>query len=125
METHQKTARAQGVLLGLTGLFLCFLLGLFFHDRAALTVPAAVETDLTAPAEEVRPDPAPLDLNTASEEDLTALPGIGGELARRIVAYRAANGPFETVEELTEVSGIGPGRLAALEGLVTVEEMTE
>jgi len=122
METRQKTVRCEWALLGLTGLFLCLLLGLYFHDRAEAEAPALVETALSVPVEEVRPDPSPLDLNAASEEELTALPGIGEELARRIVEYREANGPFESVEELTEVSGIGPGKLAAMERLVTVED---
>ena len=123
METRRKAALGEWVLLGLTGLFLCLLLGLFLHDRAALAIPAAAETERSAPIEAVRPDPAPLNLNTASEEALTALPGIGEELARRIVAYREEQGPFEAVEDLMEVSGIGQGKLAALEGLVTVEDM--
>lgn len=123
METRRKTAPGEWALLGLTGLFLCLLLGLFLRDRAALAAPAAVETERTAALEEVRPDPSPLDLNTAPAETLTALPGIGEELAGRIVRYREEHGPFEAVEDLTKVSGIGPGKLAALEGLVTVEDM--
>lgn len=122
METRRKTARGEWVLLGLTGLFLCLLLGLFLRDRAALAAPASVETRLSVPVEEVRPDPAPLNLNTADREALTALPGIGEALAERIVAYREEHGPFEAVEDLTKVSGIGQGKLAALEGLVTVED---
>lgn len=122
METQRKIIRCEWALLGLTALFLCLLLGLFLRDRAAMAAPASVETKLSVPVEEVRPDPSPLNLNTAAEEELTALPGIGEALARRIVEYREANGPFESVEQLTEVSGIGPGKLAALEGLVTVED---
>ena len=123
METRRKTAWGQGALLGLTGVFLCLLLGLFLRDRAALEAPAAVETDLSVPLEEVRPDPSPVNLSTADPAALTALPGIGEELAARIADYREAHGPFETVEDLTEVPGIGQGKLAALEGLVTVEDM--
>lgn len=122
METQRKIVRCEWVLLGLTGIFLCLLLGLYLRDRAAMAVPASVETERSVPVEEVRPDPSPLDLNAAAEEELTALPGIGEALARRIVEYREANGPFETVEDLTNVSGIGPGKLAALEGLVCVED---
>ena len=122
METRRKIARGEWVLLGLTGLFLCLLLGLFLRDRAALEAPASVETRLSVPVEEVRPDPSPVNLNTADPAALTALPGIGEELAARIVAYREEHGPFEAVENLTEVSGIGQGKLAALEGLVTVED---
>lgn len=122
METRRKIARAEWLLLGLTGAFLCLLLGLFLRDRAALAGPSSVETRLSAPVEEVRPDPSPVNLNTADQEALTALPGIGEALAERIVAYREEHGPFESVEDLTEVSGVGQGKLAALEGLVTVED---
>ena len=52
-----------------------------------------------------------LDLNTATAQDLDALPGIGPALAQRIVDYRAAHGPFRTVEDLLQVSGIGPKKL--------------
>ena len=63
---------------------------------------------------------APIDLNTASETDLDALPGVGPTTARAIVTYRAAHGPFHQVDDLTEVQGIGPARLDALRGLVRV-----
>ena len=66
------------------------------------------------------PEAEPLDLNRATVEELDALPGIGEVLAGRIVAYREENGPFESVEELMEVSGIGEAKLADLAGLVTV-----
>ena len=122
METRRKAAWGEGALLGLTGLFLCLLLGLFLRDRAAMEAPASVETALTAPVEEVRPDLSPVNLNTADEAALTALPGIGVALAARIVEYREEHGPFEAVEDLTNVSGIGQGKLAALEGVVTVED---
>ena len=68
-----------------------------------------------APQETFLPDVTPLDINAAGEEELTALPGIGPVLARRIVEYRAEHGPFASVEDLTDVSGIGASKLAALE----------
>jgi competence protein ComEA len=63
---------------------------------------------------------APIDLNTASETDLDALPGVGPTTARAIVAYREAHGPFHQVDDLTDVQGIGPARLDALRELVKV-----
>jgi competence protein ComEA len=62
---------------------------------------------------------APLDLNTASAEQLEALPGVGQVMAERIVAYREHQ-PFRSVADLRQVEGIGERRLAALKGLVTV-----
>jgi competence protein ComEA len=62
----------------------------------------------------------PIDLNAATVADLDALPGIGPTTARAIVAYRDAHGPFQQVDDLTEVQGIGPARLDALRELVKV-----
>ncbi len=61
-----------------------------------------------------------VNLNTASESDLDALPGVGPVTATAIVAWRAANGKFTDVEQLGEVDGIGPARLAKLRDLVTL-----
>lgn len=47
-------------------------------------------------------------LNDAKWPELTALPGIGETLARRIVADRSRNGPFPTIDDLQRVKGIGP-----------------
>jgi len=63
---------------------------------------------------------APIELNTASEADLDALPGVGPTTARAIVTYREAHGPFRQVDDLTDVQGIGPARLDALRELVKV-----
>ena len=62
----------------------------------------------------------PVDVNRASEADLTALRGIGPTLARRIVAYREANGPFRSVEELAQVKGIGAAKLEGFRDQATV-----
>jgi competence protein ComEA len=51
-----------------------------------------------------------LDINTASEEELTQLPGVGPSLAARIVEYRTENGPFQSADDLQNVSGIGPSK---------------
>ncbi|MFF2621074.1 ComEA family DNA-binding protein [Oerskovia jenensis] len=66
------------------------------------------------------PATGPLDLNSADEAALDALSGIGPVLAARIVEWREANGPFTTVEELGEVSGIGDALLARLRDQVRV-----
>jgi competence protein ComEA len=62
----------------------------------------------------------PLNLNTASTADLDDLPGIGPSIAERIIEYRTTNGPFQAVEDLQKVKGIGPALFAKLVPLVAV-----
>jgi competence protein ComEA len=61
-----------------------------------------------------------LDVNTATEAELTQLPGVGPSLARRIVEYREANGPFQTIDDLQNVSGIGPSKFAKMEPYIHI-----
>src|SRR5581483_8430717 len=61
-----------------------------------------------------------VNLNTATVQQLDALPGIGPVTAAAIVAWRDANGKFTSVDQLAEVDGIGPGRLEKLRPLVRV-----
>ncbi|HKW45254.1 MAG TPA: helix-hairpin-helix domain-containing protein [Candidatus Eremiobacteraceae bacterium] len=61
-----------------------------------------------------------LDINTASESELAQLPGVGPSLARRIVEYRTANGPFQMPDDLQNVSGIGANKFAKMEPFVRI-----
>ena len=63
---------------------------------------------------------APIDLNTASEDELDELPGVGPSIAAAIVAFREENGGFASVEDLLDVRGIGEAKLAEIRPLVTV-----
>lgn len=58
--------------------------------------------------------PLTLDLNTASEQELEQLDGVGPAIAAKIVAYREQHGGIASVDELDEVSGIGEAKLAAI-----------
>lgn len=62
-----------------------------------------------------------IDINRADIGTLTLLPGIGRETALRIVEYRAETGGYRNVEELINVSGIGPKKLEKIKKYVTIE----
>ncbi len=62
----------------------------------------------------------PVDLNTATQAQLEVLPGVGPKMAERILAYRAENGGFKSVDDLDAVKGIGEKRMATLKPLVKV-----
>jgi competence protein ComEA len=61
------------------------------------------------------------EINRASAEDFEKLPGIGPELARRIVTYREKHGPFRRVEDLMAVRGVGPKKWRAIKPYLRLE----
>ena len=84
-------------------------------EASADVVPVAADG-----VEEAGPEAGKIDLNRADAAMLTALPGIGPKTAQKITDYREANGPFSSVEELLNVTGIGPAKLEKIRLLVTV-----
>jgi competence protein ComEA len=89
-------------------------------DGEQIRVPARGEAVAPPAPQDGQAAPAgPLDLNSATVEQLEALPGVGEVTAGRIVAYRSAH-PFTSVDELLEVPGIGQRRFEQLKDLVTV-----
>jgi competence protein ComEA len=68
-----------------------------------------------------KPEPtARVNVNTASVEQLTALPGVGPKLAARIVEHRQKSGAFRSTQELMSVKGIGEKNFAKLEAWLSV-----
>lgn len=62
----------------------------------------------------------PIDLNSASLEDLIKIPGIGKVIAKNIIEYREIHGPFTSVDELLKVKGIGPKKLSQIRPYLTI-----
>lgn len=89
------------------------------HNGAQVYVPARNEMQAVA-APGASNQPAKICINRASAHELEQLPGIGETYAARIVAYRQANGPFISIEALTEVKGIGPAVLEQIRDLITL-----
>jgi len=86
---------------------------------AVSPVPEAPRTS-TVPAAPPHDPAEPVNLNTATVEQLDALPGVGPVTAAAIVAWRESHGKFTRVDQLGDVDGIGPARLEKLRGLVRV-----
>jgi competence protein ComEA len=62
-----------------------------------------------------------ININTANEEQLTALPGVGEAYAVKIVEFRKAHGPFKSPEDLMQVTGIGAKTYERNKDRITVE----
>ncbi len=104
------------------GLCLCLILGFFLGALRIRSRSAGVTVIARAPAEEIRAVQSGLvNINTAEEEQLQTLPGIGPALAERIIAYREENGGFRYLYELTNVKGIGSKTFEALQELITLD----
>lgn len=61
-----------------------------------------------------------ININIASQSELETLPGIGPTTAQKIITYRQQNGPFVKIDDIINVSGIGPGTFERIKDLITV-----
>jgi competence protein ComEA len=87
-------------------------------DGQQIVVPHRGSAVSPAPAGNGTAPSGPVQLSTATLEQLDALPGIGPVTAQKILDYRQQHGSFGSVDELDAISGIGPARLEQLRGLV-------
>ena len=121
MNVLQKITKTEWLIIGLTLVFLATLA--LLYGKAADTAEGA-DYSITVTyreSEPVTPEaPAPININTASSEELQTLPGVGPALAERIIAYREENGPFSAIDGLLNVKGIGEATLAEFRDLVSV-----
>lgn len=102
------------ILLLITVAFFAFTLGMFL-GRSHYDGSISVLVDQKSPTS------GKIDLNNGTIDELCLLPGISEIMAQRIVDYRQKNGPFRSVEELCNVSGISKDRLKELRNYITVE----
>ena len=112
-------------LLATTLLFVGLLVGVLIGRQ---TVKDPFEIHDVIPSESTADTVAPtiydprIDINTASEEMLQLIPGIGPVLSKRIVEYRNANGPFQDIWQLSKVYGIGKNTIKEIQSLIKVED---
>jgi competence protein ComEA len=85
-------------------------------DVSALALPLVIGGETRS----VNPSLTLVDINTDTLEQLDTLPGIGPITAQSIIDYRNANGPFARIEDIQDVSGIGPATFDKIKDLITV-----
>ena len=113
--------KGSGMLLLLCAFSLCIVVGIFIGRNLCGEYVQLAQTDSNVEfsASEQVTD-YKLDINTASKIQLMDLPGIGETIAQRIIDYRSDNGPFESVDELLCVEGIGEKKLLQIEEFIEV-----
>ena len=107
-------------IISIAALFLVFVLGYHFGEKSrTLVVPLAQE----ALVDEALPEPVEpvVNINTATAEELTALPGVGEKLAADIIALREKYGPFHGADDLFAISGIGESKLEQMRPHIVTE----
>ena len=120
--------KASLVIVTLTLLSCAFAAGFFLGRNTGRNTISISSAPTTKPTFSTQPQTTdavvteayPIDINTATVEELITLPGIGEVLARRIVAYREANGPFESVAQLCNVEGIADKKLENILDYITI-----
>ena len=120
MNVFGKITKTEWLLIAAAALFLCLLVLLYPTAETDIGTTFSITVSRRS-AEPVTPEAyPPVDLNTATAEELEVLSGIGPVIARRIVAYREEHGPFAAVEDLLQVSGIGEATLKKISDRVTI-----
>jgi comEA protein len=99
---------------------LSLVLGSLLILLLAMSAPAAAQDKPAAKAKTAAAPSAPINLNTATVQQLEALPGVGARTAQLIVEHRQKNGGFKKVEELMNIKGIGEKSFLKLKPMVTV-----
>lgn len=135
MSTERKNIFTRGDILAILLLIACLLLGgvLTILQKSSRQLPPELVIQSVKQASETKRESVPssppeagprmllININSAPADSLELLPGIGPVNASRIIDYRNTHGAFESIDELTDISGIGPKTLKKIENFITLE----
>ena len=113
--------KGSGILITICLCALCIVVGLFIGRNMHGHYVMLPENQMELSADSgFSTDDFRVEINTASERQLMELPGIGETIAGRIIDYRTKYGPFQTIDDLINVDGIGEKTLQSIESLIKV-----
>lgn len=99
-----------------------FLMKISREEKAPIEIVETTEVEgVRAANDDKDKEEKVLNINTATQDELEALPGIGEKTAEKIIDYREENGDFTSKDDLKNVSGIGDAKYSEIEDLITVE----
>lgn len=115
--------KPQWILLGITGVFICLLIGIFVgRNLTGSYINIHNSSDPQNPTTSATQNDGRMNINTATSDQLQMLPGIGETLAQRIIDYRTEHGDFKSVKELLQVNGIGESKLEQIKPYIKVND---
>ena len=116
--------KPQWILIGITAVFFCILTGVFIGrnlTRSYIPVDHAIHSQAGESTGSKESNDGKIDINTATEQQLMLLPGIGETTAKRIIEYRTEHNGFSTIEDIMHVSGIGEKKFEQMKPYIKVE----
>ncbi len=116
--------KPQWILIGITAAFFCVLTGVFIGrnmTRSYIPVDNAIHAPTNESTEAKQNNDGKIDINTATEQQLMLLPGVGESTAKKIIEYRTQNNGFTAIEDLMNVSGIGEKKFEQMKPYIKAE----
>lgn len=120
--------KPQWLLIGITIVFVCLVVGIFIGRNLTgsyLRLDNAPDSGNLDSTQQEQKNDGRIDLNTATQEQLQLLPGIGEVTAQKILDYRTEHGGFTCIEDLMNISGIGEKKFEQMKPYVKVGELHE
>lgn len=111
--------KPQIAILAVTAAFLCIIFGIFIGRNLLPNYYMPHYNDTTYAGQEITEEIGKININTATADQLTQLPGIGPTIAERIIEYRTANGEFASIFDLLDVKGVGEQTFRDISDMIT------